>query len=208
MVEACGEAVACDYNSVFSRLVLCKTFRLEEDGKVRPCSSSLSSRSFSLWPIWDAMSSSQSRKICINTWLDLWDKCSQWSCYHQMISRDYNYSLTWQLILDDLNREGNLCFVSRCWVLRSCSIDVFTLYSRPMIGDLTTIRDHDNSSGMKQAQEKLSFCFHLSTYRKLTFPSILYRAGVGMDVKLRSLICLGLNEQVKKWWDVKQLKRG
>ena len=34
VVEACGEAVACDYNSVFSRLVLCKTFRLEEDGKV------------------------------------------------------------------------------------------------------------------------------------------------------------------------------
>ena len=36
MVEASGEAVACDYNSVFSRLVLCKTFRLEEDGKVTP----------------------------------------------------------------------------------------------------------------------------------------------------------------------------
>ena len=34
MVEASGEAVAGDYNSVFSRLVLCKTFRLEEDGKV------------------------------------------------------------------------------------------------------------------------------------------------------------------------------
>ena len=36
MVEASGEAVASDYNSVFSRLVLCKTFRLEEDGKVGP----------------------------------------------------------------------------------------------------------------------------------------------------------------------------
>ena len=36
MVEASGEAVASDYNSVFSRLVLCKTFRLEEDGKVSP----------------------------------------------------------------------------------------------------------------------------------------------------------------------------
>ena len=34
VVEASGEAVANDYNSVFSRLVLCKTFRLEEDGKV------------------------------------------------------------------------------------------------------------------------------------------------------------------------------
>ena len=34
VVEASGEAVAGDYNSVFSRLVLCKTFRLEEDGKV------------------------------------------------------------------------------------------------------------------------------------------------------------------------------
>ena len=36
VVEASGEAVASDYNSVFSRLVLCKTFRLEEDGKVSP----------------------------------------------------------------------------------------------------------------------------------------------------------------------------
>ena len=34
VMEAAAEAVAVDYNSVFSRLVLCKTFRLEEDGKV------------------------------------------------------------------------------------------------------------------------------------------------------------------------------
>ena len=41
MVEASGEAVAGDYNSVFSRLVLCKTFRLEEDGKVGALSLSI-----------------------------------------------------------------------------------------------------------------------------------------------------------------------
>lgn len=34
VVEAAAEAVSADYSSVFSRLVLCKTFRLEEDGKV------------------------------------------------------------------------------------------------------------------------------------------------------------------------------
>ena len=34
VVDAAAEAVSRDYNSVFSRLVLCKTFRLEEDGKV------------------------------------------------------------------------------------------------------------------------------------------------------------------------------
>jgi len=34
IVDAAAEVVSPDYNSVFSRLVLCKTYRLEEDGKV------------------------------------------------------------------------------------------------------------------------------------------------------------------------------
>lgn len=32
--EACTREVERDFNSVYSRLVLCKTFRLDEDGKV------------------------------------------------------------------------------------------------------------------------------------------------------------------------------